>query len=311
MTRLDVPNTIWDAPSAPKAASVGTISGWNVGSTLSTEATNVLVGLTMPDPNAAWPGTHTMITGVDTDSDGKLGITGVPRSGGGYSQPPVSAVPFGVGPKADKIDPASRTAIALNGTMTSCDGQSGSVTVKFFDNHVVGCHVSGGEECTATQVDFLDTNRTKLTATGGTFTSKIVQIPPPAPTPAPCRGAKIGNFQSIEFGVNRPIVQLFAMDPGSMTPPRRKLTAGYRPLRLIAAHDIQAMYQLFSGFYENADAPTFLRDLSKKDGAILVRDKATKELRGFTTIKKVRLGTADGTPSASSAATPSSTRLLG
>src|SRR6266404_1380839 len=74
-----------------------------------------------------------------------------------------------------------------------------------------------------------------------------------------------------------------------MNPSRPKLTAGYRPLRLISDQDIKAMHQLFSGFYENADAPTFLRDLSKKDGAILVRDKQTKEIRGFTTVKKVPL----------------------
>jgi len=79
------------------------------------------------------------------------------------------------------------------------------------------------------------------------------------------------------------------MDVTAMNPPRPKLTAGYRPLRLISDQDIKAMHQLFSGFYENADAQTFLRDLSKKDGAILVRDKQTKEIRGFTTVKKVPL----------------------
>ena len=70
---------------------------------------------------------------------------------------------------------------------------------------------------------------------------------------------------------------------------RGKLTAGYRALRQISAADIQAMHTLFSGFYENADAATFLRDLSRKDGAVLVRERATGAIRGFTTIKKVPL----------------------
>ncbi|HEY0711318.1 MAG TPA: hypothetical protein VGF45_01495 [Polyangia bacterium] len=78
-----------------------------------------------------------------------------------------------------------------------------------------------------------------------------------------------------------------------MTPPRSKLTAGYRPLRRIAAPEIEAMYRLFAGYYVNADAPTFMRDLAKKDGAILVRDKRSGELRGFTTIKKVSLWDGD------------------
>src|SRR5438309_251155 len=74
-----------------------------------------------------------------------------------------------------------------------------------------------------------------------------------------------------------------------MTTTARKLTARYRPLRAISVRDIDQMHALFSSVYENADVPTFLRDLSRKDGAILVRDGRTKEICGFTTIKKVPL----------------------
>ena len=74
-----------------------------------------------------------------------------------------------------------------------------------------------------------------------------------------------------------------------MTTTARKLTARYRPLRAISVDDIERMHKLFSTIYENADVPTFLRDLSRKDGAIIVRDKRTKEICGFTTIKKVPL----------------------
>jgi uncharacterized protein (UPF0248 family) len=61
-----------------------------------------------------------------------------------------------------------------------------------------------------------------------------------------------------------------------MTP--RKLTARYRRLRAISVDDIAQMHRLFSSVYENADVPTFLLDLSKKDGAILVRDRETREI---------------------------------
>ena len=183
-SQLDVPDAVWDAPNAPKAASAGMISGWSPGSTLTTDATNVLVGLTMPDPNGAWPATHDMVTAVDSDGDGKPGITSVPKSGSGFVLPPVSTPILGIGPKADKVYLASRTAIALSGTVSSCTEQSGTVTVKFFDNHIVGCHVSGGDECTTAQVDFLDTNSTKFTVMGGTFTSKLV------PDTASCADAR-------------------------------------------------------------------------------------------------------------------------
>ncbi|HVR63994.1 MAG TPA: hypothetical protein VMU50_18970 [Polyangia bacterium] len=70
---------------------------------------------------------------------------------------------------------------------------------------------------------------------------------------------------------------------------RGNLSAGFCPLGLISPADIRSMHALFSGFYENADADTFLRDLSRKDGAILVRDRRTGAIRGFTTVKKVPL----------------------
>jgi hypothetical protein len=134
----------------------------------------VLVGLTLADPNSAWPASYTMVTAVDIDADGAPGITGIPRSGGGYVQPPVATAILGLGAKADKIYLASRTAVALTGTVTSCTEQAGTVTVKFFDNHIVGCHVAGGDACTTAQVDFVDTNRTTFTVSGGTFTSKVI-----------------------------------------------------------------------------------------------------------------------------------------
>ncbi|HEX3697611.1 MAG TPA: hypothetical protein VH374_19725 [Polyangia bacterium] len=74
-----------------------------------------------------------------------------------------------------------------------------------------------------------------------------------------------------------------------MTTSGRKLSARYRRLRSISVDDINEMHKLFSAFYENADAPTFLRDLARKDGAIIVRDRQTKRICGFTTIKKVSL----------------------
>jgi hypothetical protein len=181
---IEVPDAVWDAPSAPRAASVGTLTGWDVGSSLSTEASSLLVGLTMSDPEGPWPDTHTEITTLDADGDDKPGFTGVPKGDSGYVQPPLTPPIVGTGATADEIYMVSRTTMSMSGTLSSCTEQSGTVTVTFFDNHIVGCHVAGGDECNGEQVDFLDVNRNKLTATEGTFTSKLV------PDDATCADAR-------------------------------------------------------------------------------------------------------------------------
>jgi hypothetical protein len=181
---VEIPQAVWDSPSAPKFSTTGTLEGWNPGSTLTTAPTIALIGLTMPDPQAAWPASYTMVTSVDTDMDGNPGITGIPKTGAGYVQTPVATPILGIGARADKLYLASRTGVALNGKMTSCTEQSGSAAISFFDSHVLGCHVSGGTECTAAQVDFVDTNQTKYTMMSGTFTSKIL------PDTATCADAR-------------------------------------------------------------------------------------------------------------------------
>jgi hypothetical protein len=181
---VDIPQAVWDSPAAPKFSTTGTLDGWNAGSTLTTAPTIALIGLTMPDPQGAWPASYTMVTSVDADMDGNPGITGIPKTGAGYVQTPVSTPILGIGARADKLYLASRTGVALNGKLTSCTEQSGLATISFFDSHVLGCHVSGGTECTAAQVDFVDTNQTKYTMMSGTFTSKIL------PDTATCADAR-------------------------------------------------------------------------------------------------------------------------
>jgi hypothetical protein len=51
---------------------------------------------------------------------------------------------------------------------------------------VVGCHVSGGGECSGAQVDFIDMNSSAYNVAGGTFTSVVV---PDAATCADARAA--------------------------------------------------------------------------------------------------------------------------
>ncbi len=169
-TLVEFPAAVWNATAMPTFNVTGTQAGFAVGSTVTMTATPVLVGLTMTDPNAAWPALAA-ITGADHDGDGKKGITAVPRDGGGYTLPPTSLLQTS---HADRLYIASRNTVALSGTRDTCTSMKGTATVTHFDNHVIGCHVKGGGECTEAQYKFIDDNRTVYKVTSATYETKII-----------------------------------------------------------------------------------------------------------------------------------------
>jgi len=172
---IEIPTKDWDAPTMPKYPSNGTLAAWSVGSAITIDPTVVLVGLTMPDPNAVWPASGMGIATVDADSDGKPGMLAVPKADGGYTQPPTAIGLIGSAPVADNLYLVSRTSVALAGKTTTCEEQAGTAMVKYFDSHVVGCHVkTPAAECTPTQVDFIDQSRSIYKTTTGTFKSKKI-----------------------------------------------------------------------------------------------------------------------------------------
>jgi hypothetical protein len=171
--KIEVPSAVWDAQPPLQFPLASTQSGWAPNSTIKWTAQPALVGLTMTDPNAAWPASYTSITTADVDKDGKPGLTSIPKSDTGYVNPPLSIL-GSLGDKADQVYVATRTDVDMDGVFTSCTDQSGTTKTKYLDNHVVGCHVAGGGECTAAQAKFLDDNRTLFTVTGGTYVAKIV-----------------------------------------------------------------------------------------------------------------------------------------
>lgn len=169
-TLIEFPEELWDAPSFPEFDSSMTLSGWDIGGTLSAAPNPNLVGLTMADENAAWPETRADVETVDPDADGNPGITGIPATGAGFTAPPVSII----GPGADEVHLVTRTAYTLEGALTSCTDLSGAATLTFFDNHVVGCRTVEGDTCTAGEADFVDANRTIYETMPGTFTARIL-----------------------------------------------------------------------------------------------------------------------------------------
>jgi hypothetical protein len=57
----------------------------------------------------------------------------------------------------------SRLRFAFNAVLSTCSQGAGTASITLYDNHVVGCHISGGAACTSAQVQFLDQNRQDFT----------------------------------------------------------------------------------------------------------------------------------------------------
>jgi hypothetical protein len=163
----EIPDAAWDSPMMPKFAGTATRSG----SMLSIDSGIALIGLTLQNPNGAWPSASS-IMGLDQDGDGRAGITAIPRDGGGFSPPPTSLAQT---QRADKLDLVIRNAMTLMATAEGCpDSYSGSADVSHFDNHVIGCHVKGGADCTPAEQQFVDEQRTVFIPGTATFMSKTV-----------------------------------------------------------------------------------------------------------------------------------------
>jgi hypothetical protein len=180
--QIQIPPAVWAQPTMPTFPVTDVQTGWGPPNTSTTAGTVDLIGLSLPsgtDPALAWPSSSgTFPSGTtypDNDGDGNPGITATPLSGNGYVLPPVDGLATA---KADQVYIVSRNEIALSGAWTSCSDQSGTANVMLFDNHVVGCHVSGGSTCTTgsgSQAGFLDMNRTIYTPqSGAMFVAKTL-----------------------------------------------------------------------------------------------------------------------------------------
>jgi hypothetical protein len=176
--QVQIPDAVWDSPAQPKFHSQGTLSSWAIGGAADLEPTVALVGVKLTDPMMAWPTADQINMGMlslDHDADGKPGITATSRNDSPYTNPPTAAIG---GAKADKLYLATRTVVALHGKLTSCDDISGTANVTMFDNHVIGCHVLNGNDCTTggtnSQQGFVDSSRTDYKPGTATFVAKKV-----------------------------------------------------------------------------------------------------------------------------------------
>ncbi len=71
---------------------------------------------------------------------------------------------------------------------------------------------------------------------------------------------------------------------------RSPLNARFVPLNRIHIRQIHEMYTVFRAHYEYTDIETFMSDLSKKDGAIVLSEQDTGRIVGFSTIVTLDMG---------------------
>lgn len=66
---------------------------------------------------------------------------------------------------------------------------------------------------------------------------------------------------------------------------KETLKARYLPLSKVSVPVMRRMYEIYSGYYENISLDIFCRDMVEKSGVILVEEKPTKRVVGFSTLK--------------------------
>jgi len=163
----EIPDLAWDSASMPTFTGTSTRSG----DVVNVDPGVALLGLSLSNPKATWPAA-TSITGVDSDGDGKGGVTANLKQTGGFVAVPTNLAKSS---RADKIYLAIRNIMTLSATAPGCpETYTGTASVTDFENHVIGCHVKGGSECDSTQSKFVDDNRTIYKLGSASFTSQRV-----------------------------------------------------------------------------------------------------------------------------------------
>jgi hypothetical protein len=163
-----IPNSAWEQETMPEFTGTATKDDDN---NVFAEPGVALVGLTMSNPTAPWPA-RSAIMGVDHDNDGRKGLAAIPKTDEDYKRIPVN---LNRDKRADRLDLAIRNHMTLSSNVEGCpDTYTGTADVKLFDNHIIGCHVYQGGECTSDEIQFVDDNRTVFTVKSATFTATRV-----------------------------------------------------------------------------------------------------------------------------------------
>lgn len=72
--------------------------------------------------------------------------------------------------------------------------------------------------------------------------------------------------------------------------------ARFTPVERVSVGDIRQMYDIFHRYYGHTDMDTFVKDMSKKSGVILIRRKDDNRIVGFSTVltREIEIGRLKG-----------------
>ena len=177
---IEFPDAMFDSGNLPTFTFTGALAGSGPGGTFTTSSTAVLLGLTLSNPTTApWPATIT--TEVDSDQDGKPGVTAYASQDAGYSN--IQVDPFGG--RGDRVYLAIRQVTSVTGNVLDCDSMAGTVNIpqiadgsgtpKYaIDSHVIGCRLLGDAgDCSPGQTTFVDTTQPVFSPSGATTFASV------------------------------------------------------------------------------------------------------------------------------------------
>jgi hypothetical protein len=166
------PDSLFDNGYIAGYTTHGILGGPGQGFTYTSDPVAVLMGLTLSSPlDTPWPSTIT--TAVDSDQDGKPGVTADVVEDAGYSEVAVDLLKT----RADRVYLAIRQVSQVTATRDDCDHFSGSVQIPqippgssgkpAIDSHVIGCRLAGsGLDCSALQSGFVDATQPVFSPSG-------------------------------------------------------------------------------------------------------------------------------------------------
>ncbi|MDF1764558.1 MAG: hypothetical protein P1U57_14210 [Oleibacter sp.] len=68
-----------------------------------------------------------------------------------------------------------------------------------------------------------------------------------------------------------------------------KLSCRFFHIRDVSIPKLLEMHQVFSQYYHNADLATFIKDMSKKTGVFILKDKRANRIVGFSTYNEIEI----------------------
>ena len=74
-----------------------------------------------------------------------------------------------------------------------------------------------------------------------------------------------------------------------MSNQKKKVTSSFQKIQSISILQLLEMHKVFIKYYHNADLQTFITDMGKKTGVILLHDKQSKKIVGFSTWSELEI----------------------